>query len=66
MRFKVLVTNQSSGCATNNQGQPVSAGVYFYSIEAGNFRQTKKMILIKIKLSLNDDIRGVFCLWDDG
>ena len=33
--------------ATNNQGQPVSAGVYIYSIEAGNFRQTKKMILLK-------------------
>ena len=33
--------------ATNNQGQPVSAGVYLYSIEAGEFRQTKKMILLK-------------------
>ena len=33
--------------ATNNQGQPVSAGVYLYSIEAGEYRQTKKMILIK-------------------
>ena len=33
--------------ATNNQGQQVSAGVYLYSIEAGNFRQTKKMILLK-------------------
>ena len=33
--------------ATNNQGEPVSAGVYLYSIEAGNFRQTKKMILLK-------------------
>jgi len=33
--------------ATNNAGQPVSAGVYLYSIEAGKFRQTKKMILLK-------------------
>jgi len=33
--------------ATNNIGQPVSAGVYLYSIEAGEFRQTKKMILLK-------------------
>ena len=33
--------------ATNNQGQSVSAGVYLYSIEAGDFRKTKKMILLK-------------------
>ena len=33
--------------ATNNLGQPVSAGVYLYIIEAKNFRQTKKMILLK-------------------
>tara|TARA_B100000686_G_scaffold299492_1_gene333300 strand:- start:411 stop:4259 length:3849 start_codon:yes stop_codon:yes gene_type:complete len=33
--------------ATNNLGQPVSAGVYLYSIEAGEFRQTKKMVLLK-------------------
>jgi hypothetical protein len=45
--------NQNSGYqslqwdATNNQGQPVSAGVYLYSIEAGEFRQTKKMVLLK-------------------
>jgi len=31
----------------NSHGQPVSAGVYLYSIEAGEFRQTKKMILLK-------------------
>ena len=33
--------------ATNNKGQPVSAGVYLYSIEVGDLRQTKKMILLK-------------------
>jgi hypothetical protein len=33
--------------AINNQGQPVSAGLYLYSIEAGEFRKTKKMILLK-------------------
>ena len=49
----LINTYQSSGYksiqwnATNNQGQPVSAGVYLYSIEAGEFRQTKKMILLK-------------------
>ena len=33
--------------ATNNEGQPVSAGLYLYTIEAGQFRQTKKMVLLK-------------------
>jgi flagellar hook assembly protein FlgD len=33
--------------ATNNAGQPVSAGLYLYTIEAGEFRQTKKMVLLK-------------------
>ena len=33
--------------ATNNQGQPVSAGVYLYNIQAGQFSQTKKMVLLK-------------------
>ena len=33
--------------ATNNLSQPVSAGMYIYTIQAGNFRQTKKMILLK-------------------
>ena len=52
--IKSLVnSNQSAGYrsiqwnSTNNQGETVSAGVYLYSIEAGNFRQTKKMILLK-------------------
>ena len=45
--------NQSSGYksvqwdATNNQGEPVSAGVYLYKILAGDFVNTKKMILLK-------------------
>jgi len=33
--------------ATNNAGQPVSAGLYLYTIQAGEFRQTKKMVLLK-------------------
>ena len=33
--------------ATNRQGQQVSAGLYLYTIEAGEFRQTNKMILLK-------------------
>ena len=49
----LINTNQSSGFksiqwnATNNQGQPVSAGVYLYKIQAGDFVDTKKMILLK-------------------
>ena len=33
--------------ATNDSGDPVSAGVYLYQIDAGSFSQTKKMILLK-------------------
>ena len=33
--------------ATNNAGQPVSAGLYLYTIQASEFMQTKKMILLK-------------------
>jgi len=32
---------------TNNKGQLVSAGVYFYQIRAGDYIQTKKMMLLK-------------------
>ena len=45
--------NESSGYksiqwnATNNQGEPVSAGIYLYKIQAGDFVDTKKMILLK-------------------
>jgi hypothetical protein len=33
--------------ATNNAGQPVAAGLYLYTIDAGQFRQSKKMVLLK-------------------
>jgi Leucine-rich repeat (LRR) protein len=49
-----LVSNQQTAGyksvqwnATNNIGQPVSAGLYLYTIQAGKFRQTKKMVLLK-------------------
>jgi len=49
----LINADQSSGYksvqwnATNNQGMPVASGVYLYSIEAGDFRHIKKMILLK-------------------
>ena len=40
--FKSILWN-----GTNSSNETVSAGMYFYTIEAGNFRDTKKMILLK-------------------
>ena len=33
--------------ASNNKGQPVASGVYFYSISAGDLIKTNKMSLIR-------------------
>ncbi|MCK5330394.1 MAG: T9SS type A sorting domain-containing protein [Candidatus Marinimicrobia bacterium] len=33
--------------ATDYQGQPVSAGIYFYQVQAGDFVRTRKMVLLK-------------------
>ena len=32
---------------TNDAGQPVSAGLYMYTLQIGDFKQTKKMVLLK-------------------
>jgi hypothetical protein len=52
--IKSLVnTNQPAGYrsvlwdATNNYGEAVPAGMYIYVIQAGEFRETKKMVLLK-------------------
>ena len=39
--------NSEQWNATNTQGQSVSSGVYFYTIQAGEFFDNKKMIIIK-------------------
>jgi len=33
--------------ATNNNGEAVSVGMYIYTIQAGEYRSTKKMVLLK-------------------
>ena len=40
--FKSLQWN-----ATNQSGMPISAGIYVYTIQAGQFNETGKMILLK-------------------
>ena len=50
---QLVNTTQESGYrsvqwdATDSFGKPVSAGVYLYQIRAGEFVQTKKMVLLK-------------------
>ena len=51
---KIMVTGeQNAGVksvqwdAIDSFGKPVSAGVYLYQIKAGEFVQTKKMVLLK-------------------
>ena len=53
-RVKTLINSkQTAGYwnirwnGTNTLGEPVSAGMYIYTIQAGDFRQVKKMVLLK-------------------
>jgi hypothetical protein len=53
-QVKTLI-NQTQGAgyksviwdATNDYGKPVSAGIYLYQIQAGEYISTKKMVLLK-------------------
>jgi hypothetical protein len=53
-QIRTLVSGQASAGyhsvmwnATNNKGQSVSAGLYLYTIQSGDFRQVRKMVLLK-------------------
>jgi len=53
-QIRTLINNQQTAGyrsvqwnGTNDNGSPVSAGLYLYTIQAGDFRQTKKMVLLK-------------------
>jgi len=53
-QIKTLVSGQQSPGyksvqwnATNDAGASVSAGLYLYTIKAGQYRQTKKMVFLK-------------------
>ena len=46
-RQQKLGLNTLNWNGTNDQGQSVSGGIYFYIIETNTMNQTGKMILIK-------------------
>jgi hypothetical protein len=44
---KVAGTYTAYWDGNDQNGQPVSSGIYFYKLDAGNFSEVKKMVLIK-------------------
>ena len=45
--FKPVGQYQVNWDGNDNSGQSVSGGIYFYQIQAGDYNQTKKMVLLK-------------------
>jgi hypothetical protein len=45
--FQTAGTKQVSWDGTDHRGRPVATGVYFYRLVAGDFAQTRKMMLMK-------------------
>ena len=46
-KLQEIGTYRVSWDATDNRGAMVTSGVYFYKIETGDFRATKKMVLLR-------------------
>jgi flagellar hook assembly protein FlgD len=44
---KVAGTYTAYWDGKDQNGQPVSSGIYFYKLDTGNFTEVKKMALIK-------------------
>ena len=42
-----FITNRMAMRKTDENKQPVSSGIYFYTLIAGDERQTKKVVLLK-------------------
>ena len=47
MGHKLQDIDQFNGNATNDRNEPVSAGLHIYTIQKGEFKKTKKMVLLK-------------------
>ena len=43
----LVLPNDNFIIARNDMGEGISAGMYIYTIQAGDFRATKKMVLLK-------------------
>ena len=45
--FRPMGQHQINWNGTNNTGEIVSGGTYFYQLKVGDFTQTQKMVLLK-------------------